>query len=235
MKLYRYMTFAECKKLLKGELLVNNTDHCVIRGTASTAKGFCFGIGDKEQACKDFRHLKGIVDFNVLVVVDVKTEKEDKFKSCQGRYIDYEKMETEGKTLDDYPSYDKPHKIFDEYCTEEYSLNDFENYHFYGVLYDIKKDPSDTDCLKLLKLEVEKISEDLTNDPNLNKGISVSKEIIKSIQKHEDITEGQSMYALAIATSKVFDVIVENRSASLQQCFDDFVDLLKTFTFLYFK
>lgn len=75
MKLYRFMSNIECVKLAQGKVLENHTDHRVKRGTASTAKGFCFGIGDKEQARKDFRHLIGILDFDFLVVVDVKPER----------------------------------------------------------------------------------------------------------------------------------------------------------------
>ena len=52
MKLFRFMSADECFKLIKGETLENNTDHSLKRGTASTAKGFCFGIGDEEQAKK---------------------------------------------------------------------------------------------------------------------------------------------------------------------------------------
>lgn len=231
MKLYRFMSITECANLIKGKILVNKTDHSQKRGTASTAKGFCFGIGDKEQACKDFRHLKGIVDINILVVVDVKTEREYNFMSCQGRYIDYDKMEAEGKTLDDYPAFDKPHKMLDEYCTKVYSSNDFEEYHVYGVFYDITKDPSGTDCLKLQEISIEKFLEGLTDDGDWDKGLSLSKEIINLLHKHKDIRAGETMIALAAATSYVFDVIVDNTNTAPQRCFDDFVDMLKCFTF----
>ena len=39
------------------------------------------------------------------------------------------------------------------------------------------------------------------------------------------------MIALAAATSYVFDVIVDNTNTAPQRCFDDFVDMLKCFTF----
>ena len=205
MKLYRFMSAEEAGKLVLGKVLENYTDHSVKRGTASTSKGFCFGIGDKEQACKDFRHLKGIVDFKVL--------------------------EFECKTFDDYPAFDKPHKMFDEYCTEDYSLNDFKEYHVYAVFFDMLKDPSGTDCLMLRDLGIENSSEVLTDDVDLNNGLSVSREIIKLLHKHKDIRAGQAMIALAVATSFIFDVIVENEGIALQRCFDDFVDLLKRVTF----
>lgn len=60
MKLYRYMSSVEIAKLFHRETLKNTTDHSKKRGTASTAKGFCFGIGGMEQAKKDFRRLKGL-------------------------------------------------------------------------------------------------------------------------------------------------------------------------------
>ena len=231
MKLYRFMSNVECLKFLHGKVLENHTDHSVKCGTASTAKGFCFGIGDKEQARKDFRRLKGIVDLSILVVADVKPESEDKFMSCQGRYIDYDKMEDEGKSLVDYPTFNKPHKMFDEYCTEEYSLNDFKEYHAYIIHYDITN-PSDTKCLKLRELGTENFLENLTDDTDLNKAALVSREIIKVLHKHKDITAGQAMSSLAIATSFIFDTIEENGEATRQQCFDDFVELLKSMTFL---
>ena len=69
MKLYRFMSIAECDKLLKGETLVNSTDHSKKRGTASSAKGFCFGIGDEQQAKKALRRLRGIVSTDILMVL----------------------------------------------------------------------------------------------------------------------------------------------------------------------
>jgi hypothetical protein len=53
------MSSVEIAKLFHRETLKNTTDHSKKRGTASTAKGFCFGIGGMEQAKKDFRRLKG--------------------------------------------------------------------------------------------------------------------------------------------------------------------------------
>ena len=93
MKLYRFMSSLECLKLLKGETLANSTDRSKKRGTASTAKGFCFGIGDKEQAKRDFRRLKGIVDLGALIVFSLKRESESRLTPCQGRYVDYTKIE----------------------------------------------------------------------------------------------------------------------------------------------
>ena len=124
MKLYRFMSYAECDKLLKGETLVNSTDHSKKRGTASSAKGFCFGIGDEQQAKKALRRLCGIVSTDILMVFEPKDI--SKFTPCQGRYVDYEKIDSEGKCVDDYPVGGEPCRMFDEYCIESYSLNDIE-------------------------------------------------------------------------------------------------------------
>ena len=122
MKLYRFMSIAECDKLLKGEKLVNSTDHSKKRGTASSAKGFCFGIGDEQQAKKALRRLRGIVSTDILMVFEPKDI--GKFTSCKGRYIDYDKIDAEGKTIDDYPITSSPTKYFDEYCIGSYSRDD---------------------------------------------------------------------------------------------------------------
>ena len=141
MKLYRFMSSLECLKLLKGETLANSTDHSKKRGTASTAKGFCFGIGDKEQAKRDFRRLKGIVDLGALIVFTLKPESESRFTPCQGRYVDYTKIESDGKTIVDYPFGMEPSCMFDEYCTTSYSLEDFEDFDAYNIWVDINKYP----------------------------------------------------------------------------------------------
>ena len=152
MKLYRFMSSLECLKLLKGETLANSTDHSKKRGTASTAKGFCFGIGDKEQAKRDFRRLKGIVDLGALIVFTLKPESESRFTPCQGRYVDYDKIDSEGKTVLDYSFGLEPRCMFDEYCTSRYSLEDFEDFHMYYPLFDANKYPSGKDFLELRSL-----------------------------------------------------------------------------------
>lgn len=131
MKLYRYMSSFEIAKLFNREILKNTTDYSKTRGTASTAKGFCFGIGGMEQAKKDFRRLKGIVCSDVLLVFTPKNI--DKFTLCKGRYIDYDKIDAEGKSIIDYPIGTEPCKYFDEYCTENYSVDDIERIELFEV------------------------------------------------------------------------------------------------------
>ena len=132
MKLYRYMSSVEIAMLFHREILKNTTDHSKLCGTASTAKGFCFGIGGMEQAKKDFRRLKGIVCPDALLVFTPKNI--EKFTPCKGCYIDYDKIDAEGKTITDYPIGKEPHKYFDEYCTESYSVDDIEQIESFEVV-----------------------------------------------------------------------------------------------------
>lgn len=130
MKLFRYMSVDELIKFFAGKTLHNTTDHGEIRGKASTAKGFCFGIGDVKQARKALRRLRGIANTQILLVFTPKNI--DKFTPCRGRYVDYDKMEAEGKTSKDYRIGCCPYKYFDEYCIESYSVDDIEKIDYYG-------------------------------------------------------------------------------------------------------
>lgn len=131
MKLYRYMSLNELGELFHGNTLKNTTGHGKLRGSASTARGFCFGIGDEQQAKKDFRRLRGIVCPQVLLVFTPKDI--GKFTPCKGRYIDYDRIAAEGKDVSDYPMRKEPDKFFDEYCTESYSVDDVENIEYFAI------------------------------------------------------------------------------------------------------
>lgn len=228
MKLFRFMSFNEGSKLLKGETLKNNTDHSLKRGSASTAKGFCFGIGDEEQAKKAFRRLKGIVDLEFLFVFTLKPESESHFTKCKGRYVDYDKIDAEKKTIDHYPFGLEPKCMVDEYCANSYSLEDFKDFRVYHTFVDINKDPSDKDFLGLR--EPVNPSEEITDDPDLNKGRKVAMAIIELFQ-NQDITSKQALVALGISTSIVFDFVVIHTGKTHYDCIDAFVDMLKTFVY----
>ena len=232
MKLYRFMSFNECYQLLKGETLKNKKDHSKKRGSASTAKGFCFGIGDEEQAKKDFRRLKGIVDSEILFVFTLNPESEIRFTKCQGRYVDYDKIDAEKKTIDQYPFGLEPKCMVDEYCTTSYSLKDFEEYKFYGTLVDTNKDPSDNDFLELRDLS--NTSKQPTDDPDLNKCRKLSMEILGLFGK-QDITAKQALLALGITTSVVIDFAVKDTGKTYYDGIDDFADILKSLAFSYNK
>ncbi len=131
MKLYRYMSLGELSKFLHKNTLKNTIDHSKLRGSASTARGFCFGIGGEQQAKKDFRRLRGIVCPQALLVFTPKDI--GKFTPCKGRYIDYDRIAAEGKTVSDYPITKEPKKFFDEYCAESYSVYDVEKIEYAGV------------------------------------------------------------------------------------------------------
>lgn len=156
-------------------------------------RDFALALATKQQACKDFRRLKGIVDSTILFVGNVKSEREGGFLLCQGRYIDYDRIEAEGKTIDNYQRNDRPHKMCDEYCTESYSTEDFEDYRLYGFRFDLSADPSDMNALKLRELGAGDSSVPFSDNPDLNKGCQVSKEIIKLLHKHQGLTECQSL------------------------------------------
>lgn len=228
MKLFRFMSFNECYQLLKGETLKNKKDHSKKRGSATTAKGFCFGIGDEEQAKKDFRRLKGIVDSEILFVFTLKPEGEDRFTKCQGRYVDYDKIDAEKKTIDQYPFGLEPKCMVDEYCTTSYSLKDFEEYKFYGTLVDTNKDPSDKDFLELRDLS--DTSKEVTGDPELDESRKVALEIIRLIDD-KGIKPGQALVALGVSTSIVIDVAAKYSGKTHHDCIDSFVDILKSLVF----
>ena len=209
MKLYRFMSSLECLKLLKGETLANSTDHSKKRGTASTAKGFCFGIGDKEQAKQDFRRLKGIVDLGALIVFTLKPESENRFTPCQGRYVDYAKVESDGKTIVDYPLGMEPSCMVDEFCTYSYSLEDFEDYRVYCTLVDNDKHPSDKDFLELR--DIGNLPMDVIDEKNLDKGKEVAEEIVRLINS-KDINAGETLMALSIAVSSSLIPSLKNQN-----------------------
>ena len=133
MKLYRFMSVRELQDLLTGKPLVNTTDQNKDRGKKSTAVGFCFGIGDYEQAVVDFRRLNGIVTPGFLVVFEPKDIKN--FTKCKGRYCDYEATEKKYGNLWNCPFGEEETKWYDEYCTTIYSRKrDLkENFEVYQI------------------------------------------------------------------------------------------------------
>ena len=228
MKLYRFMSTYECCKLFKGETLVSSTDHSSVRGSTSTAKGFCLGIGDEEQAKKDFRRLKGIVDLGVLMVFTLKPESESRFNTCQGRYVDYEKINSAGKTIDDYPLGLAPSCMVVEYCANSYSLKDFGTFHVYHTSVNTDTGTSDNDFLVMR--ELGNLPVDVIEEQDFDKGREVANEIVRLINS-QDINAGQTMIAFSIAVSSFIDTVVEQSDFSRDRCFDDFVNMLESFVF----
>lgn len=209
MKLYRFMSTAECEKFVEGETLKNTTDHSQKRGTASTAKGFCFGIGDVAQAKKDLRRLRGIVNAEMLVVFEPKDI--SKFILCKGRYVDYAKIEAEGKTVKDYPFGEVPNMMADEYCIESYFMEDIKE--IVSVVY---------------KPDVEGASEDFGDFSKNIKELAV-----KILGLFSDAKIGTTptiaMGALALASSSLLDVIAKNSEVSREVLLEDYVKSIKVF------
>ena len=135
------MSGKELKDLLTGKPLANTADQNKDRGKKSTAVGFCFGIGDYEQAEIDFRRLNGIVTPSFLVVFEPKNI--GNFTKCKGRYIDYEATEKIYGDLLNCPLGEEKKKWYDEYCTTIYSRKrdlkeNFEVYQITGTVGKLK-------------------------------------------------------------------------------------------------
>lgn len=114
---YRYMSLDEQKKLQAGQTIENNRNHARLRGSATTAIGFCFGIGDKDEAVKASRWLKGIVTMQRLLVADIDPSY---FNTCQGRYPDYSFGDGTQKDI-----------MLEELCRRKIALKYFKHARFY--------------------------------------------------------------------------------------------------------
>ena len=105
MKIFRYMSKKEFDKLIKWEVLKNNKHH---QGNTNSI-GFCFMKVDDNKPRYAYEFLSGVVDDDICVV-----------------------FETNKKLTKSYGVYADPYGSFfatiieDEYCTKEYSLEDFK-------------------------------------------------------------------------------------------------------------
>ncbi|MFW5563418.1 MAG: hypothetical protein ACOCNX_00825 [Prevotella sp.] len=121
--IYRYMSSVEKNLLAAGKTIVNHTDHGECRGDdASTSQGFCFAVGDKQEAVLASRFLKGIVTMQWLMVATIDA-KDTNFHVGTGRYVG--QFDNEG-----YPLHYNHYK---ELYTEEMNIADFRDVHFYPV------------------------------------------------------------------------------------------------------
>lgn len=109
MILHHFCSQAEYDKYMAGETLVNYKDHGAYRGyAASSAVGFCFFVESPE---KRKHQLSGIVDFDVLLTVEVDPSK---VNLCHGRY-----------TLRINGRYVGAENVM-EYCTTTYNNREFK-------------------------------------------------------------------------------------------------------------
>ena len=120
--LYRFMSNVEHTLLVAGRNIVNHTDHGACRGeNSTTSRGFCFGFGDKDQAVRDSRFLKGIVTMQWLMVVEIDT---DRMRIGQGLYV----------SSYDSRGYAKGYGLRKEMYTESMNVGMFDNVRFYPVM-----------------------------------------------------------------------------------------------------
>lgn len=115
-----------------------------------------------------------------------------------------------------------PKKMFDEFCTESYSLDYFEEYYFFEVSFDITKNPSDPNSL-IFKSANEDFFSEKTPELNFDLAIikTMSAEIFEVLKKFPNIKEGEALSAFAFATSMVFDLIVGRGKVTQKQVFDN--------------
>lgn len=104
MKVFRFMSIEELKKLLNNEELINNTEHKAFTNSV----GFCFMKYDEtpEQA---YEYLSGIVSKDLCVVFETKK----RLKKTYGIYAD-----PYGHFFDTVTK--------DEYCINKYNLCGFQ-------------------------------------------------------------------------------------------------------------
>lgn len=111
MILHRFCSETEYAAYMRGETLENHTDHYRGGKGGSTSRGFCFFKGSVKPWA---RRLNALVDFDVLITVDVSRTK---VRESQGVYADWVRD----------PGYGiPPRAIFAEYCTESYNREDFK-------------------------------------------------------------------------------------------------------------
>lgn len=103
MILTRFCSQAEYDKYLSGETLTNTTDHYRGGKGGSTSVGFCFTTDESKTA---WRYLKGCVDFDVCVVLEIA---DALLTHSVGKYADYSKDDGIGSCLKQ------------EYCLTTYS------------------------------------------------------------------------------------------------------------------
>lgn len=115
MILHRFCSQREFAAYMRGELLENHTDHYRGGHGGSTSRGFCFFRGDVNEWA---RRLNGIVDFDVLITVNVHPSL---VRVTMGVYVDWAK--DDGINI-------PPKKHFREYCSDHY---DRDNFRLMGV------------------------------------------------------------------------------------------------------
>ena len=105
MEIFRFMSKKEFNKYLKGEKLINETEHW----GNTNSKGFCFMNCEDYEPEYAYQFLSGIVSTGVCAVF----ETNEILTKSYGTYAD-----PYGSFFDSFTS--------DEYCTKEYNKKDFK-------------------------------------------------------------------------------------------------------------
>lgn len=109
MRVHRFCSADEVRKLVRGDVLVNMVNHSHVAGPwASSAKGFCFFTGNPDV---EIHRLVGIVNTERLVTFEVDPKLLTK---CIGRYAVQEDGVMYGV------------KFVEEYCCYSYSNKEFK-------------------------------------------------------------------------------------------------------------
>ncbi len=119
MRVFRYMSEPELKKLLTGKTIYNHSAH---EGQKTNSVGFCFFNVDDIEPTKAYFCLLGIASVDYLVIFNLDEEGEKLLTKSQGTYREPEV----GNMVD---------KIdLTEYCTQRYSTEHFQIYQIWQSL-----------------------------------------------------------------------------------------------------
>ena len=158
MKIFRFMSKKEFDKLIRGEILKNNKHH----SGRTNSVGFCFMKTSDNTPEYAYEFLSGVVDDDVCVVF----ETNKKMNKSWGVYAD-------------------PYGRFfatiteDEYCTKEYSLEDFKIVEMAIRRFDKEKWAWENDANKVLK-KLDKIEKNKIEKEKQQKAISKAREDLES-------------------------------------------------------
>lgn len=164
MKVFRYMSKKEFEKLINGEKLVNNKCHSLDGHTNSV--GFCFMDVEDNEPTFAYEFLSGIVSDDICVV-----------------------FETKKKLTKSYGVYADPYGSFfattteDEYCTKEYSLEDFKIIKMAIPNFREDKWKWETDINKIIK-KLNKIEKDKQKAEKQSK---IKKELKEKYKQNRDL------------------------------------------------
>ena len=113
MKLFRFMSFEEFKKIDDGEELINNTDHSKDNNNKTNSIGFCFFNYAQHKPEEMLHSVFGVATCNICCIFE--TDRKN-VRRTYGRYSQaIDKNTLDRRTI-----------IAHEYCTTKYSKENFK-------------------------------------------------------------------------------------------------------------